>query len=583
MTLVDTASENVPDHIYQALERVWEGASGESVESDILELKEDPSCIPASPKGARAGLIEKLIDESICFANSDVSEGYILIGVSDRQRGPEAFTGTNLETDDLEKKIYQGTVPNLRVEVSVVVYRGVRLLCIRIPEGLALYARTRGQAGRRVKTSCVPLSEEERRYIASNRANPDYSNSLSCVSVDQVPAESIAELARLLNSRKGAEGRGVSSFTRHEILRELGLLDQRTGYVRRAGEILLLPAEGANITIRHLWRPMVGADPQVNEFSMPLILALPSVRRLIGEQASREVERIQFPDGQEYRVPRFPESAIDEALTNAVIHRDWQLAARPIVIDQSPGVLKIWSPGSLPVGVSADKILVTQSMPRNARLMTAMRVLGLAEESSRGFDRMWVSMISTGRPAPEVISGEDFVEVVMSAAAPDTDFIRLVHAAREAFPDYVWSSVNTLIVAWALWHHPVITFQQVVKQTQVTELEARELMGFLANVEIVEALSRDEWGWGSAMQDYVSLPSGAERLISMEAWVRERAHNGGVTAAEVAYKYGVERQEVTALLRRLRGQGLVRIDPSGPQRGPNTLWVSSGGGRARRS
>ena len=200
----------------------------------------------------------------------------------------------------------------------------------------------------------------------------------------------------------------MSSSNRHEILRELGLLDQRTGYLKRAGEILLLPAEGAQVTIRHLWRPMVGADPQVHEFSMPLILALPSVRRLISEQASREVERIQFADGQEYRVPRFPESAIDEALMNAVIHRDWQLA-RPIVIDQSPGVLKIWSPGSLPPGVRPEKILVTQSMPRNTRLMTAMRVLGLAEESSRGFDRMWVSMISTGRPAPNVVAGEDFV------------------------------------------------------------------------------------------------------------------------------------------------------------------------------
>lgn len=575
MTPTDTAHEVLPNYIYQAIEQVWAGASGSSVESDVLELKEDPSRLPQASQGARASLIEKLIDESVCFANSDAPEGYILLGVSDRQGGRAAFTGTDLETDDLERKIYQGTVPNLRVEVFVVVYHGVRLLCIRIPEGLSLYTRTKGQAGHRVKTSCVPLSEEERRYIALNRANPDYSNSLSSVAVEQVPAESIAELARLLYARKGAEGGGVSSLTRHELLRELGLLDQRTGYVRRAGEILLLPAEGANITIRHLWRPMVGANPQVSEFSMPLILALPSVRRLIGEQASREVERIQFADGQEYRVPRFPESAIDEALMNAVIHRDWRLA-RPIVIDQSPGVLKIWSPGSLPPGVQPEKILVTQSMPRNTRLMTAMRVLGLAEESSRGFDRMWVSMISTGRPAPEVISGEDSVEVVMSAAAPDVGFIRLVHAVRYAFPDYVWSSVNTLIVAWALWHHPVITFQQVVKQTQVTELEARELMGFLANIDIVEALSRDEWVWGSAMKDYVSLPSGADRPVSIEAWVHEKSRDGGVTAAEVAHKYGVERQEVTALLRRLRGQGLVNIDPSGPQRGPNTRWVSSG-------
>lgn len=577
MTPTDTANEVLPNYIYQALEEVWAGASGSSVESDVLELKEDPSRLPQASQGARANLIEKLIDESVCFANSDVSEGYILLGVSDRQRGPAAFTGTDFETDDLERKIYQGTVPNLRVEALVAMYRGVRILCIRIPEGLTLYTRTRGQASRRVNTDCVPLNEADRRSIAASRANPDYSNSRSSISADQVPAESIAELARLLNSGRGAEGRGVSSSNRHEILRELGLLDQRTGYLKRAGEILLLPAEGAQVTIRHLWRPMVGADPQVHEFSMPLILALPSVRRLISEQASREVERIQFADGQEYRVPRFPESAIDEALMNAVIHRDWQLA-RPIVIDQSPGVLKIWSPGSLPPGVQPEKILVTQSMPRNTRLMTAMRVLGLAEESSRGFDRMWVSMISTGRPAPNVVAGEDFVEVVMSAAEPDTEFIRMVHSARGAFPTYVWSTVNTLIIAWHLWRYPLMSLPQVLKQTQVSELEAHELMSFLSERGVIRAVSSQEWGWGSAMENYLPLSSEAEEPVSIEVWIRERAHDGGVTATEVAQKYEVERLEVTALLRKMREQNLLIIDPDGPQRGPNTRWVAVGDG-----
>ncbi len=53
------------------------------------------------------------------------------------------------------------------------------------------------------------------------------------------------------------------------------------------------------------------------------------------------------------------------------------------------------------------------------------------------------------------------------------------------------------------------------------------------------------------------------RIVRMGAWVHEKAHDGGVIAAEVAYKYGMERQEVATLLRRLRRQGLVRIDPPG--------------------
>ena len=52
MTPTDTANEVLPNYIYQALEEGWAGASGSSVESDVLELKEDPSRLPQASQGA---------------------------------------------------------------------------------------------------------------------------------------------------------------------------------------------------------------------------------------------------------------------------------------------------------------------------------------------------------------------------------------------------------------------------------------------------------------------------------------------------------------------------------------------------
>lgn len=98
-------------------------------------------------------------------------------------------------------------------------------------------------------------------------------------------------------------------------------------------------------------------------------------------------------------------------------------------------------------------------------------------------------------------------------------------------------------------------------------------MSFLSELKLLEPISRYEWGWGSAMRDYVFLPSGDAAPVSMETWVHEKAGKGGITAAEVAQKYGVERYEVTLLLRKMREQHLLMIDPSGSQRGPNTRWV----------
>ncbi|KAA8719725.1 ATP-binding protein, partial [Corynebacterium flavescens] len=90
----------------------------------------------------------------------------------------------------------------------------------------------------------------------------------------------------------------------------------------------------------------------------------------------------------------------------------------PGVVDQSALMLKVQSPGSLPTGVASDKLLSTQSMPRNPCLMNAMRVLGLVEQSSQGFDRMWLSMLISGREAPEVEEGSESVSVTFLAGTP---------------------------------------------------------------------------------------------------------------------------------------------------------------------
>lgn len=245
-------------------------------------------------------------------------------------------------------------------------------------------------------TNCRAMSEEERRLIRRIREDDDYSNRISSYPVEDLSHEVLTELRRLLRSHR--QRRGIDAATptgTQALLREVGLLSD-DGSLKRAGEILLTPASTIQVTIRHLWRALPGADPKATEFSAPLLEALPALRRLILERADQEMVRVQFDSGQESAIPRFPAQAIDEAITNAIIHRDWR-TEKPVVIDQSPRILKVWSPGPLVPGVDENRLLTTQSVPRNGRLMASMRSIGLAEESSRGFDRMWLAMLNAGR------------------------------------------------------------------------------------------------------------------------------------------------------------------------------------------
>lgn len=221
-------------------------------------------------------------------------------------------------------------------------------------------------------------------------------------------------LRRILRKHRSAGSlEGSVPDTTTGLLRELGLL-RRDGTLKRAGEILLAEPIETDVVIRHLWRDFPRADPKVTEIAEPVILALPRLLRLIAGRGAQEIARVQFGDGREIAIPSFPKQAVDEVVANALIHRDWRIS-RPVVVEQSDRVLKIASPGPLPPGVRVENLLTTLSVPRNNRLMAAMRTLGLAEESSRGFDRMWAAMIQSGREVPEVVATDATVQVILAA------------------------------------------------------------------------------------------------------------------------------------------------------------------------
>lgn len=299
------------------------------------------------------------------------------------------------------------------------------------------------------------------------------------------------------------------------------------------------------------------------------------MRRLILERADQEMVRVQFDSGQESAIPRFPAQAIDEAITNAIIHRDWR-TEKPVVIDQSPRILKVWSPGPLVPGVDENRLLTTQSVPRNGRLMASMRSIGLAEESSRGFDRMWLAMLNTGREVPEGTATDEFVEIIFAAGNPDVAFIKAIHGLQERFSDEVINNLNTMLVLWKLWHAPLITLKQTAHSTQTSQLEASELLNAREDYGVVQRINNaDEW----VLSAQVAQLSGKD-LPTAAASVQERIEaqlqdGNSVAAAELAERFGISRGEITNVLRHLRTLGRAQIDPAGPQRGSGTRWIAT--------
>lgn len=562
---------DLPLEVREALRAVWEGRTGDSVESQTLELKEDPAQ-HMEKKKADAKIVEILVDESVCLANGEGGEKHLVVGISDKRSGAEAFSGCQRDIPWLRRRIFDRTRPHLTVDAYSFYFHEVRLVWIRIPEALALYTRTDGAAKRRVGKRCEVLNEEQRREISWRRKNPDRTASPANIVLGDLDPLAL-EAARINLSRKNPAYEPPQ--TTLALLGELGLLtaDGRPTY---AAQLLFSPGEASDIRVQHFHRSVPGGTPTVQSFNDPIILVVEKVKNLIRDKSSAEVARVEFPDGQELAIPEFPHDAVDEIVTNAFVHRDWEMQG-PIIVEQSPSSLRVISPGPLPEGVNIDRLLSTRSVPRNPLLMAGMRALGLVEQQSRGFDRIWLSLLNSGRRPPQTNSDQLDFTVNMAAGKPDTGFIQAIAEVEKLFGERISGSVYSMLILRHLFDNQLVTKKTAEKLIQADPYAVQETCDWLEGLGIIRDVRGTGWALSEAVArvygPYTGIP--AEQAVdNLDQWIVEKLKAGeSVKAGDVANKFGVSRKQVTEVLVGLRSRGLAQIDPEGPQRGRGTRWV----------
>ena len=231
------------------------------------------------------------------------------------------------------------------------------------------------------------------------------------------------------------------------------------------------------------------------------------------------------------------------------------------------------------MGVTEKRILTTQSIPRNPRLMAALRMLDLAEESSRGFDRMWAAMLASGRHTPALHTAENFVEVSLSSGEVDKDFVYALAKLNDHYPDKAFESINGLLIARQLMDHKILLNRSTAALMQVTEQEAQDILQWYSSIGYLERLrNAGEWILSGDARKLMGLnKQGAISSASVQDWILAQLEAGEVLSArETAEELGVDRKMITDILRHLKKMGQATIDPSGPQRGSNTRWIVAG-------
>lgn len=134
----------------------------------------------------------------------------------------------------------------------------------------------------------------------------------------------------------------------------------------------------------------------------------------------------QYREGLFMRdISTFNETAVREAILNAVSHRDYRLGGS-IFIRQYPRKLEIVSPGGFPPGITLENILWKQA-PRNRRLAEAFSKCGLVERSGQGMNRIFEECIKESKPRPDFTGTDDYqVSFILKCEVQDVQFLRFL-------------------------------------------------------------------------------------------------------------------------------------------------------------
>lgn len=398
----------IPADVRAALDATWVGGIARGQENGRLDFKEDA----LTDKEAH----RIVLDAALCLANT--AGGTVVLGVDDDVRGPDALVGTTLDPIRVKKYVHDNSRPRLLVDVTEERYRDCRLIIVVVRPDQEIYADARGRAPHRIGTDCVGMDPATQQRLREERQGFDPSATPSAR--QEIDFSALVRARQRLATSLRPVSNGLAKLSDDDLLRALAV-ENANGDLLEAGRYLL-GIDGVSLVYQYRESP--GGEPRVVErLTGPLLLVYDRVMELVSLR--RQLTPVTLPDGQQLQIEDFPELAVREAIGNALIHRDYRLNG-PVVVEHSPSVLVVTSPGPLVAGVTVDNILTHPSKPRNRILAAAVRTLELAEEVGRGVDRMYREMVRSGRPTPTIDASFDQVRVVLVGGAPNVNIARYV-------------------------------------------------------------------------------------------------------------------------------------------------------------
>ena len=401
-------------------------------------------------------VIADAVFRTVCaFANDlqNLNGGYLVLGVDESEGLPilPPHGLDDLDVDLIQREIFGGCLaridPEYQPVVAPEVFQGKRILVIWAPPGDARPYQAREHGGKgaakyhyvRLASSTAAAKGDILTQLLQLTARIPYDDRRR----GDVPLSAVSgDLLRhfLADVNSGLVAPGVA-LTTDDLLRGLKLTSRINGMeVPRNVSLLFFTDDpevyfpGARIEVVQFGDDVGGDLIEEKVFRGPLPRQIRQVLAFLDNLAADVVRKVPG-QAEARRFVAFPYEALEETISNAVLHRGYDAPPEPIKVYLYPDRLEITSyPGPVP-GLRREDLQAGAHPPqapmRNRRIGEFLKELRLAEMRSTGIPTIRRKMQENGSPAPQ-FDFDDESRAYFRVTLPAHPEYVVLHALREA-------------------------------------------------------------------------------------------------------------------------------------------------------
>jgi ATP-dependent DNA helicase RecG len=538
----------IPDELWALIAR------GESL---TLEFKSDRGPLPDAD----------LIETVVCLANG--TGGTLLIGVEDDGTVTGLHPQHQTHPGALAAFVASRTMPPLTVETTFVNLPEGMVAVLRVPAARQPTSTSDGRLLIRYwdaqnRPGCRPLYAYELTNWLAQRGQADPTALIvPDASWDDLDLLEFARLRRMVEENPGDTT--LLRLSDREIAGALGLVRSEGDLLRPTLAGLLLVGKESvlkDYVPAHevAFQVLRGTDVVVNEFRRwPLLRVHEWLTEAVGV---RNEEQELMVGSARIGVPHYDRAGVREAVSNALIHRDYtRLGA--VHVQLRDDHVRVSNPGGFVEGVGPDNLLVTEPRPRNPRLADAFKRAGLVERTGRGVETIYRGQLRNGRQPPDyALSTAASVSVLLDSGPADLDFVQLTVQAGRRLGQAL--GVDELLALWQAQRQGETTAPSLAAALQRDVASATNVLAELAQAGLLQA---DGVTYHLAVNHSSFANENSESESIILAHVRQQ---GRISRQEVMEQCQVSARQATYLLRKLVAQGLLVRQGTG--RGTVYTW-----------